>query len=75
MHRACTTTPDAWNQHLKPWRKRLFWKGERQAEPGVVAEQLEDQYTAREALADECYEHGPCAQCQEAEARRGSPQA
>jgi len=36
------TYPDEWAKHLRPWGRRLFWKGERQAGKNAAREEVRD---------------------------------
>lgn len=36
------TAPGEWAKHLRPWGKRLFWKGERKADKAQAKSEAKD---------------------------------
>lgn len=56
------TAPNQRWKHLDWWR-RVFWKRERQAVRVEIADQLEDDYSHEEFMADICTETEPCSFC------------
>lgn len=45
------TMSDEWAKHLKPFGKREFWKGERNAEKSLISDELENYIYGKDQAA------------------------
>ncbi len=51
------------SKHLRPFWRRIFWKGERKAQAQAMQDRIDDDYPLHEFYADTCTIDHPCPLC------------